>query len=267
VFLIRQPNPSSSLMQPLIPQHAARQVDGTDLMRSAMPFADAWPDLGLECLPNRDSLKYESIYGIDKATTLFRGTLRYQGFCSLMSVFQRMGLFESVPTGAPSWSDAIRKLQTGRSMDDFLLDCAGGDPEKAKAAKVALAEWSILNGSSSVAHPDSLVDSFCAVLEDHLKFRDQERDMVAMHTAIEASFQDGSTEVHHSSLLAFGDASMSAMCRTVGFPTAAAADLVLSGELKDRKGLVLPTDPGIYQPILAAVAKEGIVFEESVVRK
>jgi saccharopine dehydrogenase-like NADP-dependent oxidoreductase len=236
-------------------------------MRSAKSFADAWPDLGLECLPNRDSLKYESIYGINKAATLFRGTLRYQGFCSLMSVFQRMGLFDNVPTGSTLWNDALKKLQAGSSVDDFLLDCASGDPEKAKAAKIALAEWRMLNGSSSVSHPNSLVDSFCAVLEEHLKFKDQERDMVAMHTAMEASFEDGSTEVHHSSLLAFGDDSMSAMCRTVGFPTAAAADLVLGGKLKDWKGLVLPTDARIYQPILAAVAKEGIVFEESVVRK
>ncbi|CAB9498671.1 Alpha-aminoadipic semialdehyde synthase, mitochondrial [Seminavis robusta] len=245
------------------------EVDGKDLMRSATPFADAWQGLELECLPNRDSLKYESIYGIDKAATLFRGTLRYRGFSSLMSVFQKMGLFESTPAKAASWDDTLKMMHAGSdSMDTFLLECADGDPIKAAAAKVALFEWKMLQADAAVAHPDSLVDSFCAVLEDHLKFEDGERDMVAMHTAIDASFDDGRpNEVHQSSLLVFGDSSMSAMCRTVGFPAAAAADLVLSGELKDHKGLVLPTDPRIYNSILTAVEKEGIVFEESVVTK
>ena len=32
----------------------------------------------LECLPNRDSLVYKELYGLRDATTVFRGTLRYQ---------------------------------------------------------------------------------------------------------------------------------------------------------------------------------------------
>lgn len=243
------------------------EVDGTELMQSGKPFPNAWPDLGLECLPNRDSLKYESIYGIDHAHTLFRGTLRYDGFCSLMSVFQKMGLFEAAPVDGATWEDALDGLRhrhgSVASLPDFLLECAGGDPVKANAARHAL-QWLEMDGPTSVSHPESLVDSFCQVLEDHLQFTEGERDMVAMHTAIEASFESGPSEVHHSSLLTFGDDSMSAMCRTVGFPTAAAADLVLSGALKDRKGLVLPIEKEIYLPILAAVEKEGIVFEESV---
>ena len=242
-------------------------VNGKDLMQSVMSFNDAWPELGLECLPNRDSLKYESIYGIDQAQTLFRGTLRFEGFCSLMSIFQRMGLFEASSTGGPSWREALSALSRQRgsfeNMDDFLLDCAGGDQAKAQKAKEAL-RWLEMEGETSVSDMDSIVDSFCAVLEKHLQFGDEERDMVAMHTTIEASFEDGSNERHQSSLLAFGDASMSAMCRTVGFPAAAAADLVLSGDLRDYTGLVLPTDQRIYLPILAAVEKEGIAFEESV---
>ena len=57
-----------------------------------MPFVDAWPELDLEVLPNRDSLNYENTYGIANVSTLFRGTLRYGGFSSLMYVFKNMGL-------------------------------------------------------------------------------------------------------------------------------------------------------------------------------
>lgn len=247
------------------------EVAGTDLMQAGKPFVDAWPDLKLECLPNRDSLKYEAIYGIDQAHTIFRGTLRYDGFCNLMSVFQKMGLFDDTNVSGTTWQEAIEILQNKRgnfaSMDDFLLDCAGGDPVKAKAAGDAL-RWLKMEGTTPVSHPESLVDSFCNVLEQQLQYTKGERDMVAMNTTIEASFDDADdrppNELHHSSLLTFGDESMSAMCRTVGFPAAAAADLILSNGLKDKTGLVLPTDKEIYLPILSAVEKEGIVFEETV---
>ena len=234
-------------------------------MRAAKPFKDAWPDLALECLPNRDSLKYEGIYGIEKASTLFRGTLRFEGFCDLMSVFQKMGLFEASAAGGSTWGDAIAALRRQKNLDDFLLDCANGDQVKAQKAKDAL-HWLEMEGTSTVANKNSLIDSFCAVLEKHLQFGPDERDMVAMHTVIEAVFEDGQKELHQSSLLTFGDSTMSAMCRTVGFPAAAAADLVLSGGLKNQTGLVLPTDKSIYLPILAAVEKEGIVFEETVTK-
>ena len=58
-------------------------IDGADLLASAEPF-DAWKSLNLECIPNRDSLVYGEKYGIESAATIFRGTLRYQGFSSLL---------------------------------------------------------------------------------------------------------------------------------------------------------------------------------------
>lgn len=39
-----------------------------------------FPAFALECLPNRDSLVYGDLYGIgSEASTIFRGTLRYEG--------------------------------------------------------------------------------------------------------------------------------------------------------------------------------------------
>jgi len=259
----------------LASQNAARyrwnneviDIPGTKLMQSATPFTDSWPEMILECLPNRDSLKYECIYGIDETQTLFRGTLRYEGFCSLMSVFQRMGLFESSKSFGPTWQvalDAMRKKQGNfASIDDFLLHCADGDQNQATAAKEAL-HWLEIEGAAKVANTDSVVDSLCAVLEEKLQFGETERDMVAMHTSIQATFDDCFSELHQSRMLAFGDSKMSAMCRTVGIPAAAAANLILSGGLKNYAGLVLPTEKSTYLPILAAVEKEGIMFEESV---
>ena len=242
------------------------EVDGAELMQSVKPFADAWPDISLEYLPNRDSLKYEKVYGLPGVETIFRGTLRFAGFSDLMGVFLKMGLCEAIPAGGQCWEDALATLRRRAgvsSNEELLLKSAKGNKELADRTKDSLM-WLQMDDGTSLSDTESIIDSFCDVLTKHLEFGAEERDMVAMHTAIEATFEDGKKELHQSSLLAFGDDKMSAMCRTVGFPTAAAADLVMSGELVDMKGLVLPTDKRVYQPILDACEKEGISFDETV---
>ena len=65
-----------------------------------------YPAFALEVLPNRDSISYKDVYGLKDAHTIFRGTLRYQGFASMMSVLAKLDLFDSKPVdylmpGAP----------------------------------------------------------------------------------------------------------------------------------------------------------------------
>jgi alpha-aminoadipic semialdehyde synthase len=243
------------------------EVRGPELLQAASPFVENWPDLNLECLPNRDSLQYENIYSIEGADTVFRGTLRYAGFSSLFNVFRNMGLFDATVIQNSSWEDVIDTLRKKRgefvSVDDFVQACANEDLDEARRAIETL-EWLGILGSDTVWNSRSIVDAFCDVLESKLQYEQHERDMVVMHHKIEASFDDGSVERHSSSLQVFGNAKMSAMSKTVGYTTAAAADLILSGSLRGERGLLLPTVREIYEPVLAAVDLEGISFEESV---
>jgi alpha-aminoadipic semialdehyde synthase len=248
------------------------KVSGNELLANAAPFVDAWPELHLECLPNRDSLHYQSTYSLDKAKTLFRGTLRYRGFSSLMHIFKTMGFLDSKISveGIHSWDDVLNALNNSRghfsSLEDFLLACANDDYDESIRARECL-EWLGMIGPKNIAiskDDQSIVDLFCRRLEERLKYTESERDMVAMHHTIGAEFEDGTTETHFSSLQAFGTAkTMTAMCKTVGYPAAIAADLMLGG-LGGKAGLLLPTTKDIYSPTLAVCAKEGIVFKEHV---
>lgn len=58
---------------------------GDDLYDSAARFRiPDLPAFALECLPNRNSLVYGDLYGIgNEASTIFRGTLRYEGMYCL----------------------------------------------------------------------------------------------------------------------------------------------------------------------------------------
>jgi len=241
------------------------EVKGSQLLQSAAPFLDAWNDHQLECLPNRDSLHYEDVYGIQGVSSLFRGTLRYRGFSSLMDTFQNVGLFDESSTAASSWSELIDELRASRggfdSVDDFIRACADDDNSRADQALNAL-QWLGMLGEKNLS-AGTIVDAFCQALEQKLVYREGEHDLVLMHHTIDASFGNGDEERHFSSLYVLGDDSMSAMSKTVGFTAAASAELILDGNLNNKRGLLMPTDPSIYLPVLDRLELEGIIFSES----
>ena len=238
-------------------------VNGADLLASSEPFY-AWQSLNLECLPNRDSLSYGEKYGIQSANTIFRGTLRYQGFSALLHVFRNMGLFSDGETGATTWHDTIQNLQAKRGSRDqhsFILSCAGGDVDLASRVHKCML-WLGLK-STPISDPSSVVKSFCDLLEKRLHYGDNERDMVLMHHDIHASFDDGSAEIHLCNLQLFGDENTTAMCKTVGYTAAIGAKLILDGDIAS-KGLLLPTTRDVYIPALDLLKKECVIFEDSI---
>lgn len=238
-------------------------VDGSELLASAEPFY-GFKSLSLECLPNRDSLVYGEKYGIQSAQTIFRGTLRYHGFSDLLHVFKSMGLFEDHETGSASWHDTVEGLSKSRGFHDlrsFILSCARNDKELASRAYNCIL-WLGLK-VAPVSNPASIAKSFCDVLEQHLQYEDDERDMVLMKHDIKASFECGTTEHHSCSLQLFGDDKMTAMSKTVGYTAAIGTKLLLDGRI-DKKGLLLPTNKEVYIPILQLLKQEAIVFEDHI---
>ena len=55
-----------------------KEIFGDQLLKSAKEIKNIHPVFMFEGIPNRDSLKYKKLYGLDDATTMFRGTLRYK---------------------------------------------------------------------------------------------------------------------------------------------------------------------------------------------
>lgn len=71
-------------------------VPGTQLGLSARPFCFN-RGFQLEQVPNRDSLKYAKLYGIEAADTIYRGTLRYPGFFVIVHTLASLGLLTPEP--------------------------------------------------------------------------------------------------------------------------------------------------------------------------
>jgi len=101
-------------------------------------------------------------------------------------------------------------------------------------------------------------------LEKKLMLQPQDKDQVVMLHEIEYML-DGVKYKTTATLLVRGEDSVhTAMAKTVGYPLAIATKLILNGTLS-CKGLLIPLDKVIYEPVLKELEENGIRFSEETV--
>lgn len=229
------------------------------------------PGVGaLEGYPNRDSLQYLKLYGIESADLMLRGTLRYPGWCRTLQAVVGLGLLDETPQAQiPRTRSAWFAQLTGLNVTGDLraqvaqrlqLDVA--DDILTRLAWLGLfAELPL----PTVPLPTTALDLLAACMQERMGYRQGERDMVVLRHEFEAAFE---TENEHvtSTLVAFGvPDGDSAMARTVGLPAAIAARRVLDGTIP-LTGVHGPTQAAVYEPVLTELQRLGIQFEEVVER-
>jgi saccharopine dehydrogenase (NADP+, L-glutamate forming) len=232
----------------------------------AHPETIGIPGLGsFEGYPNRDSVVYREAYGIPEAQTVFRGTLRYPGWCETVRKMVELGLLDDVPkdrTGL-TFSGLVRELAQA---------AAGADVRKAAAARLGLAPdsavldrlaWLGLFGETPLpVAKGSALDNMTALMIDRLRYDDRERDMIVLQHEFLARTESGRTERIVSTLIDYGiPGGDSSMSRTVGLPAAIGARLVVEGRI-GLTGVQVPVHPAIYGPILEELETRGIRFDE-----
>ncbi|KAM3925192.1 alpha-aminoadipic semialdehyde synthase, mitochondrial [Leptodactylus fuscus] len=240
---------------------------GGSLLESVTDM-DWFPGLNLEGFPNRDSTKYAEPYGIQSAHTLIRGTLRYKGFSKAMSGFVKLGLINSDPcpllaidAPAITWKELLchlLKLPGTTSVDhvkEAVYNKVGNNDSNMETI-----QWFGLLSDEPVPVADSIVGALAKHLEMMLSFGPGERDMIVMRNDVGIRHPSGHLESKNISLVVYGEVNgYSAMAKTVGYPAAIAAKMVLDGEI-ESKGLVIPSTKNIYGPILERITEEGIFY-------
>lgn len=95
----------------------------------------------LECIPNRDALRYEKIFGIEGVETLCRGTLRFRGFSGIMHFMKRLGLLDEQKSFCETWDRLLDNIVADKghaTLPECLLACSHehkqGDAEKLNAS-------------------------------------------------------------------------------------------------------------------------------------
>jgi len=242
------------------------EIDGKALFDSYWTLEI--PGAGLmETYPNRDSLGYIGIYGLKDIKTMFRGTLRNLGWCSILEKLVRLGVLDDTKNtelSSISYKRFLGKL-IGKDNDGTLrtdlakyLDIDKDGPE------INAMEWLGLLGDEKI--PTGVTPTPIDIMTDlmlrKMSYDKGERDMLVMHHNFDAQFDDHSEELT-STMIDFGIPNGdSSMARTVSLPCAIGVWKILEGKIKE-KGVLVPVLPTIYTPILEEMESLGIKFTDT----
>jgi len=107
----------------------------------------------------------------------------------------------------------------------------------------------------------SAADVLQFALEKKLMLQPTDQDLVVMLHEIEYHLNGSKLKTTSTLVLKGEDAVHTAMAKTVGLPLAVAAKLILNGTLT-CKGLQIPVNRDIYEPVLRELEENGISFAE-----
>jgi alpha-aminoadipic semialdehyde synthase len=245
---------------------------GGELMRNSKDVTVCGKQF--EGIPNRDSTKYKSLYGIHSVRTLLRGSLRYKGYADILYGLKQLGLIDGEDhprlqkdSAQVTWRDVlamlIAKSDVRRaSLEEAVLQALQGKADVFQAIK----ELGLLSDTPVVCR-ETPVDTLAAHLTPLLEYKHGERDMIVLQHDIDIRYPNHKKVRRTISLEAFGHPAdgHSAMALTVGLPVAMAARLILEEKIKGP-GLLFPLTRDVYGPLLRelrASSKDWATWMES----
>ena len=218
-----------------------------------------------ETYPNRSSLRYLSHFGLDGKASLYRGLLRFVGWCSTMKSLIALNLLDGTKD----------RDFAGLSYREFTASSMGkprGDREDVaaflglslKSDTMERLGWLGLFDESPLAlargaNMDVIVD----LMVKKMSYSPGEKDMIIVHDEIEVEFP-GRQERHLSTMMVEGvPHGDSAMSRAVSLPAAIASRLILEGKI-DLSGVQMPMLTEIYEPVLTELEEHTFTFRHQI---
>lgn len=221
-----------------------------------------------EAYANRDSLKYQSAYGLDDAKTLYRGTMRRVGFSRAWNMFVQLGMTDDEYTIDDS------ENMSYRDFVNAFLPYSPTDSVELKfrhALKIdqddivwdKLIELDIFNSKKMVelkkATPAQILQK---ILMDSWTLAEDDKDMIVMYHKFGYEL-DGKQHQIDSTMVTLGeDQTYTAMAKTVGLPVAIATLAILNEKIT-TPGVQMPITKEVYEPILKELETYDITFKET----
>ena len=222
----------------------------------------------LDAYPNRDSTPYVEIYGIPEAQTMYRGTLRYPGWCDTWQKFVELGLLdltERDDLSGMTYAQLIASLIGKPDAEDLKGELAAHLEVEADSGVIERFEWLGLLDDKLIPAAPTVLDAMADLMQQKLQYDERERDMIVLLHDFVIEYVDRREHVT-STLIDFGvPGSDTSMARTVGLPAAIATRLILDGQI-NLTGVHVPVLPEIYEPVLEELAQLGIEMKERVER-
>lgn len=224
------------------------------------------PGLGeYEGYANRDSLKYVDAYGLQECKTVVRGTLRNKGYCSAWNVLVQLGCcddsYQLDQVKSMSHKDFIQSFIDSENCEEEICERfnISQDSEEMKRLR-----WSGFFTEENVGlekgTPAQILEH---ILNKKWKLKPGDKDFIVMWHRFKYLL-NGKERETQAWLTATGDDEIqTAMAKTVGLPLAIACKLLLAGKISKR-GVVIPLQKEIHEPILNELGDFGIRLEETI---
>ncbi|EIM74803.1 saccharopine dehydrogenase-like oxidoreductase [Nitritalea halalkaliphila LW7] len=220
-----------------------------------------------EAYPNRDSLSYRKVYGLENIPTLLRGTLRNKGFCRSWDFFVQLGMTDdSFIMDLPEdftyrqFTNTFLPFHATKTVEEKILELLPFADE----ALLEQVRWlGLLAHTPMKQRKGSPAMLLQGVLEEKWALGLDDKDMIVMQHQFILQRPDGTRLERLSNLVVKGETQeRTAMAKTVGLPLAIAVDLFLDGKIP-LIGLHIPVQKEIYLPVLEKIAQAGITFQET----
>lgn len=220
-----------------------------------------------EVYGNRNSLKYQSVYGLDNILTLYRGTIRRVGFSKAWNMFVQLGMTDDtyiIPDSENLTYREFINLFLAYSPTDtvelklrYALNIDQDDLTWEK-----LEELDIFNKDKTIGIKKATpAMALQRILEDKWSLAPEDKDMIVMYHKFGYELDGKQLQIDSHMTLIGEDQTHTAMAKTVGLPVAIAAIKILNGEIK-TPGVQLPIAKEVYEPILKELEEKGIIFRE-----
>ena len=216
---------------------------------------------------NRDSLKYREIYGLEDIKTLCRGTIRKVGFSESWDVFVQLGMTDDSYTIENSMD------MTFRDFVDLFLPYSAKDKVELKLQKLLnisesepiwskLLEIDLFSTQKTItidkATPARILEF---ILCKSWSLDPNDKDMIVMTHKFIYELNNKKYQIDSNMVCIGEDQTYTAMAKTVGLPLAIATLAILNSKIT-VKGVQLPVNKAIYNPILKELIDYGIEFNE-----
>ncbi|RIA08458.1 saccharopine dehydrogenase-like NADP-dependent oxidoreductase [Flavobacteriaceae bacterium MAR_2010_72] len=220
-----------------------------------------------EAYANRDSLKYQSAYGLNDAKTLYRGTMRRVGFSRAWNMFVQLGMTDDEYTIDDS------ENMSYRDFVNAFLPYSPTDSVELKfrhALKIdqddiiwdKLEELDIFNSNKKVglqkATPAEILQK---ILMDKWTLNSDDKDMIVMYHKFGYELNGEKKQIDSTMVVIGEDETYTAMSKTVGLPLAIVTLAILNEEIT-TPGVQIPLKKEVYEPTLKELESFGIVFKE-----
>jgi len=221
-----------------------------------------------ETYPSSDSTRYLKEFGLDDNISIYKGLLRYIGYCNTMINLLKIKLIENTKEKNfknKTYSQFIANLIGSSTTENIKIKFAKSISLDVNDDFVKKLDWlglfdnvqiSIDSGTNS----NLLVD----LMLKKLAYEPYEKDMIIVHNEMVVEFLDRK-EKRISSMLVegipYGD---SAMARAVSLPPAIAVKLILDGKITN-KGVCIPSTKEMYEPILEEMETFGFSFNKETI--